>query len=1252
MENLNLRHFALVVFCAALSYGGCIQALAATYPEEILKSGPIAYWRFGETGGKDLLDSTGNEIKSVLPEKSTRVDGPRLNGIDSNPSISFIDQPFRTTIKSLGTTYSVEMWFWNDFPSHDRLVTGYMFSHALRSDEEANGDHLGIGGSVNCTGCLIFFNGDKYKKLLCGTTKIKISTWNHIIMTREGEKITVYLNGNFKPEIAGRAEVTFADELTQIFVGGRSDGRFNFQGRIDELAIYNRVLTLDEVSRHYSASGQKPPAPELGLFGGIIPKDFEVPVYRPIPAQTEPVTQKKLDGIWRANKKAPADIQVTQIYDEGWSDFQIPGSWEPQGFELSNTDVAALGTDFRLPASFKGKRIFIRFDAVVGGTEYWLNGKKLGSSSHYWTPVEFDITDSVQWEHLNKLRLKQTRDIFSERLQFVQYWNLTPHWPHSMGVVRSVRIFALPSLHIRSLNVNTNLDESYRDAQLALDVEVDNTQEKNCRNVSLRIELVDPLGNQINLPSRSVPLDSVRPGITKLKIANLISNPLKWSAEKPWLYKLQLDLCLDGQVLESIGRNVGFRSVETKGHQVLINGTPIKFAGSTRHETAPVTNQADTGRLALQDVLNFKSINVTFVRTSHYPPTKEFLDAADLYGLYVEVECPFMWTFGKGENDPAHVREFLTPTAATVTYNYNHPSVITWSLGNESGKRHYENENYLPSNYQATHKLVKKLDSSRLTIFHNERNQDGGIPDMGNFHYPAFPFGERGVIKAILDKETRPVWCGEIFYIQGYMNIGRGQLVQHDPGTRVAWACGIEDTPFWGGGLMPNKVDKGFNYLYESKHLVGMNFWEGIGVGGLFDIWRRLKPEGWIAKRMYSPVHIPVNQVDFKPGQQSIQIPIENRYAFTNLGELTITWEIADSGTINTEVPLYGTGKKVYIDLPPRSKAEFEIALPQNARQGQLIIIRSIDSAGRLVDAHSVKLGQAKSVVPEPVSGCPTYTNQPKHLTVKGNNFGFVLDKSTGQISSVSNEKPVELLFFPSVYIVAGPFNSTLTKLPNIKSHIIDNVTVQQQDLALAIKVSDQYENLKGTTEMLLDSEGTCRISFDYLYSGKKITVRELGLRFLLNSDCQKLQWHRRADWGVYPDNQIGRPTGVAWAHRTSGWSNGGSTEWNAYSAWDLFAKDQAKITSPPSWPWSLDDCQEGTNDFRSTKFHFYWANLISAEGRGIEAFSNGIDNVRVRCAKDSILFHLWQQGQHQEVEKNSQIIGEFHVRLLQDCGQ
>jgi len=231
------------------------------YAKAVLASEPLAYWRMEEMGGRKALDSSPNANHGRYEDGvAFYLEGPAGAGMSAKGTVNraahFAGGRMAAAIEKLADAYTVELWFWNGMPANVRPVTGYLFSRGRDKADGAPGGHLGIGGThrERAKGKLLFFNGNDADEVLVGTTEIKRQTWHHVALVRQGTKVTVYLDGNTTPEIAGRARVDPGERAGRIFIGGRSDTFANFEGKIDETAIYARALTADEVAAHYAAS--------------------------------------------------------------------------------------------------------------------------------------------------------------------------------------------------------------------------------------------------------------------------------------------------------------------------------------------------------------------------------------------------------------------------------------------------------------------------------------------------------------------------------------------------------------------------------------------------------------------------------------------------------------------------------------------------------------------------------------------------------------------------------------------------------------------------------------------------------------------------------------------------------------------------------------------------------------------------------------------------------------------------------------
>jgi hypothetical protein len=985
-------------------------------------------------------------------------------------------------------------------------------------------------------------------------------------------------------------------------------------------------------------------AADSGTNGNNTNSVFEPVHYRLIPAKVSGLKKNilSLDGEWRIDAKPDQDVREKPLNAPSWGNLHVPGQWAQQAYDIPRDNAAALAKEFTIPAEWAGYRIFLRFDAIHGGTHYWLNRKPLGYSENLFTPVEWEITEAARVGQVNRLDLEMKVATASERLS-----NSSDYVSgnHSLGGIdRAVRIYALPKVHIANLHLNAGLDKAYRDGELQIKLGLDNPEPTPGNGLAVVIRLFDARGKPVVHSTPTVALDLLKPGASTVSLESRVANPLKWSAEQPNLYKLALALEKGGRVLEQVERNIGFRTVEIKDRQLYVNGASVKLAGVCRHESDPLSGRADTMRHAEEDVKLFKGANLNHVRTSHYPCTQEFLDAADRYGLYVESEAPLGWV--APAKDSTDLKAVLTPTSAMIDYNHSHPSVIMWSLANES---------HWSELFDTSDKLCKNLDPTRPTTFNHSFSKEEAVTcDIMNRHYQPMPYDE------VLKGDPRPFLHGECFF-EVYHE--RTEVVIN-PGLRELWARGSADTGsdwgkacienweahkfLWGNAdVRPGIYPGAWSYIYTSKQCIGSEIWSGIddvmflpggkafgsengnAYWGLVDGWRRPKPELYLSKFVFAPVWFPVRELDYRPGQTSVRVPVENRYSFTDLSKLEFVWEV-DSRK-----------GKAHLSLAPAARGELEIPIRKGTPEGALLFVRAINGSREVVNA-TLSLGKRRpSPLPQPQAGAPRRMEDGKLILIEGKGFSLVLNRATGDFDAADPKHKAPIAGFPTLHVTRHDFGDLegytkekkklpYAELPDPKTRVIESVTVTQSGAGLEIIVKDHYTNFAGAVHWLIDKEGVGKVSYDYTYSGPGLDTREIGVKALLRPDYDEVKWQRWSEWGVFPKESISRTEGRAEARRDKRWPD-------------------TPANVRPLWPWALDQTALGTADFRAIKFNIYHASLVARDGSGVEVNANADVHFRACLATNGVKMLILSQCPLNQVVLNdgSQLSGGYSVRLL-----
>ena len=460
---------------------------------------------------------------------------------------------------------------------------------------------------------------------------------------------------------------------------------------------------------------------------------------------------ESLNGDWKFHgslrpAERPVEFYRTDFSDEGWSTIPVPSSWQMHGFDIpiytniiypwpqdpkgppappyDFNPVGSYRTHFTVPAAWDGRKTYLHFAGVDSAFYLWINGVKAGYHEDSRTPAEFDITPYLK-PGQNLLAAEVYRFGDGAFLEDQDMWRMS-------GIFRDVFLWSAPLQHVRDFEVHTDLDGQYRDSKFSVRASLVNAA-KGAKKVALTAELLDADGNSVG---KSLTKDATLAAgaESELELASTVANPQKWSAETPYLYKLLLTLKDEtGNVLEVIPQNVGFRKVEIRGGRLLVNGKAILVKGVNRHEHDQNTAKTVSLESMLQDMRIMKQFNVNAVRTSHYPNDPAWYDLADKLGMFVldeaNLECHHYGNDPENRltNDPAWKEAYLDRQRNMVERDKNHPSVIIWSLGNESGDG---------QNAAAVYEWAKRRDPSRPFHYEGSTSHGGSNADINSFMYP------------------------------------------------------------------------------------------------------------------------------------------------------------------------------------------------------------------------------------------------------------------------------------------------------------------------------------------------------------------------------------------------------------------------------------------------------------------------------------------------------------------------------------
>ncbi|MCQ2235673.1 MAG: DUF4981 domain-containing protein [Bacteroidales bacterium] len=425
-----------------------------------------------------------------------------------------------------------------------------------------------------------------------------------------------------------------------------------------------------------------------------------------------------LEGEWNFHwvcdaQDAPADFYKLSYNDKNWNKMPVPGIWELNGFGApvytnmayawdrdfepnppyiakTNNHVGSYRKSFDIPAAWNGEKIYMHVGSATSNLTLYINGQYVGYSEDSKVAAEFDITPYVKPGESNLIAMQIMRWCDGSYLEDQDFWRLC-------GIAREVYLYSRPQVHIEDIFITPDLVNNYKDGSLDITLSIPNANGKN-----VDIVLEDKAGKKIISKALTV-------AGNKTQTTLAVKNPLKWSAEEPNLYNLYVTLTDNNKTIEVIRQRVGFRKVEIKNAQLLVNGKPILIKGADRHELDPDGGYVVSVERMISDIKVLKSLNINAVRTCHYPDDPRWYDLCDEYGIYLTAEAN-VESHGMGyrEKTLAKREDFhdahVWRNQNNVLSHKNHPSIIVWSLGNEAG---------YGKNFEDAYDWIKAYDKSR-----------------------------------------------------------------------------------------------------------------------------------------------------------------------------------------------------------------------------------------------------------------------------------------------------------------------------------------------------------------------------------------------------------------------------------------------------------------------------------------------------------------------------------------------------------
>ena len=874
-----------------------------------------------------------------------------------------------------------------------------------------------------------------------------------------------------------------------------------------------------------------------------------------------------LNGTWKFNwsenpEKRPLDFFKDGFDVKGWKDIQVPSTIEIQGYgypiyvnqpyefkHLMKPDppkvpreynpVGSYRREFEIPAGWNGRNVYLHFGAVKSFCYVYLNGQRIGMGKDAKTPIEFNITPYLKTGK-NQLGIEVFRWSDGSYLECQDMWRMS-------GINRDVYLYSTPKTRIRDFFVVGDLFSNYQHGILKVSAIIQGDginpppdADRPFLQPTYHLDISLFQSATSKTPEFTETLD-FQPQNSKedtLYFERHVPNPRLWSAELPNLYSLVITLKdQDGNILESTGCRMGFRSSEVKNGQFLVNGKPVLIKGVNRHEHDPVTGHVISREMMLKDVQLMKEANINTVRTCHYPDDPYWYELCDEYGLYVIDEAnveshgmgydPDRTLGNKSEWLDAH----LNRTERMVERDKNHPSIIIWSLGNEAGNG---------CNFESTYNWVKMRDKSRPVWY--ERAEQGFNTDIFCPMYWA-PWDLKWYGYS---KQLRPLIMCEYAHSMG-----------NSTGNFQDYWDVIEKYPQLQGGCIWDWVDQGILRQDATKgrpdnglqsYLYGGDFGpENVPSDGNFmcngiifpD--RKPHPGYWEVKKAYQDVKFKL--VD--PTRVSFEII--NKYFFFDLSNTEISYELLSNGKVELtgKIPAFilkpNDKKLIVIDLPelkPQPKTEYflNLCLKTTMPWGLLPKGHILASEQFILPFHGMNenVGNAGKFQPLKTE------DSPGSLLVKGGEFETKFDKQSGMLNSFK--------FKGSELMVRG-------LLPNFRRAPTDNdigngmpkrcqawfdasekrsvagfESSKKEDgsLLVTIRYSFPDDIANETVVYQIFPEGKITVTANIKPLKEKLPeMPRFGFNLQIARDFQQVKWYGRGPWENYWDRNTASFIGI-----------------------------------------------------------------------------------------------------------------------------
>ena len=855
-----------------------------------------------------------------------------------------------------------------------------------------------------------------------------------------------------------------------------------------------------------------------------------------------------LNGTWKFNWVYAPDQRPVDFYKESydvssWDNLEVPSNWELKGYgtpiytnitypfpknppyiDHQHNPVGSYKRSFELPTSWDGRRVVLHFDAGTSAMYVWVNGEKVGYSQVTKSPVEFDITDYVR-KGTNSLAIEVYRWSDGSYLEDQDFWRLS-------GIDRDIYLTSTDQVRIDDFFAKAGLDKAYKNGTFSLDLSVKNYNEAAASG-SLQLQILDADGNSVYKTKKN--WKAAAESKATVTASSTIKNAKHWSAETPNLYTLLLELYdAKGSLLEATSQKIGFRTVELKNSQLLVNGKAVLVKGVNLHEHNQFTGHYVDKETILKDIEVMKSHNINAVRTSHYPHSPMWIALCDQYGLYLvdeaNIETHAMGAEWQGWFDkskhpaysPAWYDAHMDRIHRLVERDKNHPSVILWSLGNECGNGPVFHDAY---------KWIKGRDNTRLVQF-----EQAGENENTDVVCPMYPGMDTMHEYAKRDNPGRPFIMCEYSHAMGNSN---GNFKEY-------WDL-IRTSPQMQGGFIWDWVDQGL----AAKNSSGLDFWAyGGDIGG----YKYTHDENFCLNGVVAPDRTPhPGLMEVKHQYQSIHVTaanlakgelnVYNEYSFINLDQFNFKWVLLKNGEKAAEGEFASSAKpgetqKVKIDLPEiqaEQGVEYTLNTYAYTKEAENLVPAGLEIARDEIAFE----GNDYFVAPVASAAKPSLKQDDRQITLEANGVQVVINKWSGLLGRmiangkwlIGSELTPDFWRAPTdndfgngmpvrcnVYRTAGANR----ELKNIAVEEKGNTVVVTADLFLK-DINSDYQLV-----YTMNGDGSLKVDVSYKAGSDKLPdMPRFGMVVRLSGDYDQFSYYGRGPWENYNDRNSASFLGI-----------------------------------------------------------------------------------------------------------------------------